>query len=62
MAIAIQRVQVGSMTIPIVITAGKEQEGTLTLRIEDQAGATECQMTQAAMIALGNALIAVANA
>lgn len=62
MAVAIQRVLVGSTTIPIVITAAKSQDGSLILRIEDSAGATDCPMSQSAMIALGNTLIAVANA
>jgi hypothetical protein len=61
MAVAIQRIQVGAETIPVVITAAQAQDGTLTLRIEDAAGATDCPMTKPAMIALGNALIAVAN-
>lgn len=62
MGVAIQRTQVGTQTIPVVITAAKAQDGTLTLRIEDSAGAADYPVSQTAMIALGNTLIAVANA
>jgi hypothetical protein len=62
MAAAISRIAVGMQTIPVVIVAAKAQDGTLTLRIEDAAGATDCPMTAQEMTNLANAILAVVNA
>jgi len=61
MAAATSRTQVGTQTVPVILVAAKAQDGSLTLRIEYLYGAVDCTISQAALIALGNSMITIAN-
>jgi hypothetical protein len=60
-AAAIQRVAIGEVVIPAVITISQDQSGEFWLRIEDEHGASDYQQTKSSLLALAAAITTVAN-